>query len=224
MAARNAALVINDIQADAIESFARRTRNDLCLKQVEEVLILLEGVDDNLRFSDKVAEQLQVLNPEASRRLRSVPSLQSAAPGELERYISALEVDWDLEHRQEVLAKISHSGHKTVSIDPEQAYKHVRLVALRSGEILIEAGASSGFVYIPMEAGLRAAPLGGYKSAPVKPWIPLGVTGVIRGAPRNATVSADSPVQLLAIPKDVYLRFWHSTYTVQELDELLHAA
>src|SRR6185312_11083922 len=72
-AAHNAALAINDIQADAIESFLRpcdalapaaRTR-----KCPHQIRILLEGVEDNLQFVEMVRHELQRINPAAARRV-----------------------------------------------------------------------------------------------------------------------------------------------------------
>ena len=40
----------------------------------------------------------------------------------------------------------------------------------------------------------------------------MKVTGVVRGAVRNATIVAHAPLTLLAIPKAIYLRHWHRTY------------
>ena len=49
----------------------------------------------------------------------------------------------------------------------------------------------------------------------------LGISGVIRGAPRNATVKASQAVELLMIPRETYLKYWHRTYTAAELRERL---
>jgi hypothetical protein len=51
--------------------------------------------------------------------------------------------------------------------------------------------------------------------------MPLGITGVIRGAVRNATIIAEQAVQLLMMPKEVYLRYWHRTYSAEELVQRL---
>ena len=52
-------------------------------------------------------------------------------------------------------------------------------------------------------------------------WFPVGSTGVIRGASRNAHVVADQQIDVLMIPKEVYLRYWYWPYTFQEVRELL---
>jgi hypothetical protein len=44
---------------------------------------------------------------------------------------------------------------------------------------------------------------------------------VVRGARRNATVIAEATVELLMIPKGVYLREWHQTHTPETLRLML---
>jgi hypothetical protein len=222
-AAYNAALAVNDIQADTIESFRRPKPADRAgsqLKEAGEAQILLEGVDDNLGFAELVCQQLQLINPQAGARARSAPSLQNASVHELTRYLAAEAFDADVGRRREVLERISQSGHKTQDMDPVNGFKDVRLIRLKAGQVLIEAGSPSGFVYIPLGDGLKIIPLGGYAPFLVRPWMPLGITGVIRGAVRNATVVTEQDVALLMIPKEVYLREWHHTYGAAELTQL----
>jgi hypothetical protein len=220
-AAYSAALVVNDIQADVVDSYHRAAGASQRVKKLPaDIEILIELVDDNLEFAGLVCQQLLNLNPEAARHARVVPSLQVSSPLERTNYLRSDNVDWDLAQRQALLAKIEQFGHKTEGIDPDAGFTDVRLVKLRSGEKLIEAGAPSGFVYIPLGEGLRIVPLGGYQAFVVQPWMPVGVTGVIRGSIRNATVLAEKDMDLLAIPKDVFLKHWHHTYTPQEFARL----
>jgi hypothetical protein len=79
----------------------------------------------------------------------------------------------------------------------------------------------SAFVYVPLGDGLQILPLGGYTPFVVRAWMPIGSTGVARGAVRNATVVADRELPLLIIPKETYLQHWHRPYTDAELRELL---
>ena len=60
------------------------------------------------------------------------------------------------------------------------------------------------------------APLGGYHSFPAAPWLLLGTTGVVRGAERSATIVAERDVQVIMIPKSVYLAHWHHTLSLEE--------
>ena len=127
-------------------------------------------------------------------------------------YLGGILVDWDADRRLEILDKVAQSGHRVAGIDTAQAFEGVRQIRLQAGETLVEAGAPSGIVYIAEGEGLHGLPLGGYDAFAIRPWVPVGVTGVVRGAARNATVEADQDVALLAIPKDVYLKHWHRTY------------
>jgi hypothetical protein len=220
-AAYSAALVVNDIQTDVIESLQRP--NDVAqtaLKQPANIQILIESVDDNTAFADLVCQQLHSLNPIAARQARIVASLQASSALERIRYLRSAELDWALTCRQEMLQKIAHYGHKTERIDPIEGFKEVRQIDLRAGETLIESGAPSGFVYIPLGEGLRILPLGGYQAFAIQPWMPVGVTGVIRGSIRNAGVVAEQDLSLLAIPKGVFLKHWHHTYSPQEFAQL----
>jgi hypothetical protein len=223
-AAYCAALVVNDIQTDVLDSFQRAAGSagpeESCLKTAAGIQILLENVDDNVEFAELVQRQLQHINPSAARRIRTVPSLQNTSELERARYLAAGELEWDVAQRCAALERIAASGHKTRAMDALEGFRDVKLIELQAGEVLLEAGAPAGFVYIPLDAGLQVVPLGGYQPFFVTAWMPLGVTGVIRGAPRNATVIAAQPLALLMIPKDVYLKRWHHTYSPQEFGEL----
>ena len=213
-----AATVVNDIQGDVIESF-RRPRSDGELKRHDEILIRLEGTSDNLTFAPLVAEELLKLNPLLWRQVRTVPSMQGLAPAERDRYLHAPDVTWDAATRLDFWERVERSGQRVEAIDRDHAFEHVRIGHVRPGESLIEAGAQSGFVYIPLSDGLKVIPLGGYQSFDVAPWMPLGTTGVIRGAARNATIAADRDIDVLIIPKEVYLQHWHRPITLADLKQ-----
>ncbi|NNF63970.1 MAG: cyclic nucleotide-binding domain-containing protein [Acidimicrobiia bacterium] len=210
-AAECAALIVNDIQGDAIESF-RRPAGDNGLRQSCNVEILLESADDNPAFADLVRQALTELNPTAGAQARVVPSLQSKSAFERAHYLNGEVLSWDRDHCLSVLAEVARFGHRTDDIDPAAAFPHVRRLHLQADEYLIHAGAPAGFVYIAEGEGLRGIPLGGYGEFHIRPWIPVGVTGVIRGSIRNADIVADQDVTVLAIPRDVYVEFWHRTY------------
>jgi hypothetical protein len=220
-AAYSAALVVNDIQTDVIESLQRPADTaQTALRSPADIHILIESVDDNPAFANLLCQQLDILNPAAARQARIVASLQASSALERMRYLRSVDLNWDLACRQEMLRKIEQYGHKTERIDPIEGFKEVRQIELRAGETLIESGAPSGFVYIPLGEGLRILPLGGYQAFAIQPWMPVGVTGVIRGSVRNAGVVAEQDLALLAIPKDVFLKHWHHTYTPQEFAQL----
>jgi hypothetical protein len=108
--------------------------------------------------------------------------------------------------------RLAEGGHRSEAIDPDEAFRDVRSIDIGPGKTLIRAGTPSGFVYVPMGEGLIGHPLGGYGDFVIRPWVLLGVTGVIRGAIRNAKVTAEREVALLAIPKTTFLKHWHFTY------------
>lgn len=221
-AARCAALVVSDIFADTLGSFARpvtEVGSELS-QRVAGAAVLLESPDDNPAFAGLVRDSLSDIDPGAARRLRIVPSLQDATPRERARYLAGEPLQWSLERRQDLLERVAQSGHRTDGMDIDEAFRDVRQISLAAGEVLVEAGAPSGFVYVPEAAGLRGQPIGGYGPFTVTAWTPVGVTGVVRGAVRNATIVAETPLTLIAIPKDVYLRCWHRTYDAEAFARL----
>lgn len=221
-AAHCCAVVVNDIQSDVIESFRRSsTETTPRLKSATEMLILLEGVDDNLNFADMVRTELIRLNPTLENQVQSVPSLQNAAERERARYLAASDLEWGIDRKQDLLRKVEASGHRVDQIDLIEDFRHVRSITLHADETLVDAGAPSSFVYIPLGDGLMIIPLGGYESFEVQAWMPLGVTGVIRGAERNASIVAEKDVSLLIIPKEDFLKRWYHPHSLDELIAVL---
>lgn len=210
---------VQDIRIDVIESFRRPAEGSaaLGLKSADAIETWLESTDDNPDFVDRVCAELRRLSPDSGATIETVPSLKNTPDLERNRYLAAADIDWEQGRRHELLQRMALSGYKTQSINPVEAFRYVRQAHLCAGETLIEAGAPASTVYIPLGDGLRVVPLGGYASFSVRAWMPLGNTGVIRGALRNATVIADQDVSVLMIPRDVYLRHWHHTYTAEEM-------
>ncbi len=222
-AAFHAAVVVNDVQGDIIESF--RLPEDFPAsaappKSADDIQILLESVDDNLEFADQVCQELVHINSALAGRVRAVPSLQSMSEFERSRYLQAEEASLGPVRRREILEKMAAMGTKTQDIDPQSAFLDARCFTLKAGETLTQAGSVSGLVYVPMGDGLSGTPLGGYSPFTVPPWVPLN-TAVIRGATRNATIVAEQVVSVLAIPKEVYLRQWHRTFGLKEFTAML---
>lgn len=220
------AFAVQDIQADVIESFQRASHlaeqtSAPALKASAAIETWLESTDDNHSFVDLVCAALRERNPASSAKVLTVPSLQSLPDLERNRYLAATDIQWSEAERRALLARMAASGYKIDAIDIDQAFRHVRQVTLQSGETLIEADEPAGTVYVPLGDGLKILPLGGYDSFSVQAWMPLGSTGVIRGALRNAKVVAEQVVGALMIPKDVYLRHWYATYTIEELRQRL---
>lgn len=218
-AAEYAAFTLNDIQADVIGSFLHPSGE--VAKRAEDMRILMEEADDNPRFAPAVLAQFGALNAVMADRVCSVPSLRQASEVERNRYLNAREVDWDAERRAALLDRMAQAGYQRSALDAARGFVHVRWTSVAAGETLIEAGAPSGFVYIPLGDGLQVIPMGGYAPFSVNGWMPLGVTGVIRGAIRNAQVRAVAPVDVLIIPAQTYWRHWHNPYDTDELRRAL---
>jgi hypothetical protein len=222
-AVESAALVVDDIQRDVIESFIRPPADPAPAppKSAQEMALLLEEIDDSVDFVAQIRQHLELLRPALRGRIRTMPSLHQTSERERALYLAAGAVGWTEETRRTLLATMRRAGHRTDLIDPDRAFQDVHHIVLTEGEVLVEAGAPAAFVYIPLGPGLRIWPLGGYESLVARPWVPLGVTGVVRGARRNATVIAEATVELLMIPKGVYLREWHQTHTPETLRLML---
>ncbi len=222
--------VLDDIYKDVVLSFERSShdwRSDPLpapIRTPNEMNILLENTDDNPDFVPQVIQCLAAINPDAAAQCRAVPSLHNSTPAETQRYLNGRQVDWDAAHRQALLEKVGATGQNIARIDIQRAFEHVREVTLEAGEVLIEAGTPSGFVYLPLGEGLQITPLGGYESISMQGWFPVGITGVIRGATRNAKVVARHRLSMLIIPKEVYLQFWYWPYTFEEVRQLLRSA
>jgi hypothetical protein len=218
--AHSTAYVISDLLRDSVDSFWRATPVP-SMKTSKDIQILLESTDDDPYFAELVREQLCQLDPKVADQIQIVPSLKNISESERARYLAARELEWNAGQRQSILDKMNHAGQKLSNFDPLEGFKHVRFTELRAGEKLIEAGAPSSFVYIPLGDGLKIIPLGGYQSFSVAAWMPLGTTGVIRGDVRNADIIAEQSVSLLIIPKEIYLRYWYVPYSPLELKNIL---
>ncbi|NJP09277.1 MAG: hypothetical protein HC866_07145 [Leptolyngbyaceae cyanobacterium RU_5_1] len=222
-AVHSAAVVINDIQADVVGSFTRPadSGSPLPVKKLAcDMQLLLEGVDDNPEFAVAVCEELSRINPAIADACRPVASLQNADTAEVERYLSAIAPVWNLNDQQSILSQMAKSGQKVDHLNLTQAFSEVRLMTVNAGEVLLEANSPASFIYIPMSAGLKIFPLGGYQAVPAQPWVQIGNTSAIRGSLRNARVVAEQDVDLLIIPKQVYLQSWYNPYTTAEFVQL----
>ena len=89
------------------------------------------------------------------------------------------------------------------------------------GEVLVEAGSAPAFVYVAVGCSLRIEQLGGYQDIDVPPWIPIGVTGVVRRAERNSKVLVVEPGDVLMIPGELFAREWFRPYEPGEVANVL---
>ena len=215
---------VADVGADVLGAFAfRRPSSDLTepLCDGSAMRVELERPADEPAFADAVVTALARRDPTLAPRVAVVADLESAAPAERARYLRAIGVPADSDEAARVLRALGDRGLKVAAIDRSRAFEDVRHVGLMAGEVLVEAGTSPAFVYVAVDAGLEAQPLGGYARDDVPAWFPIGVTGVVRRAERNSTVVAVSPVEVLMIPGELFVREWFHPYDEQELAGLL---
>ena len=228
-AAKNAAQVINDIQADTLQSFKRNSQLDKGVfpdPQVafEDIQILIERTDDNPNFASWVIKALAKENASIGYRVKEAFSLQKYDLEEVQRYLNGMPLTDFLASKKNLRKKVFEHLHKAgYPFDVDSTIpgeEDIRVISLQSGEQLIRGGSRSGFVYFPMKEGLRVFPLGGYESRMASPWVALGNTGVIRGSIRNAHVFAEKKLALVCIPKDIYLADWYRPLRTKDLKEM----
>jgi hypothetical protein len=232
-AASYAAYAVHDIQADVIDSFQPLVTQAVSGAQTalpaHTIQIFLEEVDDNLAFAGIVREQLYALNPQLRGRVHIVPRNQPGQPAaeptdEEARYAAASSLIWSRAEQRAAAARLARGGHTMAAVQLDTVFDQVRLIRLHAGETLVEAGTAARYVYIPLGEGLTVVPLGGYEPFAAPAWLPLGSTGVIRGAQRNASIYATRDLTLLVIPQAVYLNAWHRPYQRAELVARLEGA
>ena len=113
--------------------------------------------------------------------------------------------------------QFARHGLNVDAIDRRAALRDALRVRLRPGEVVLSPGRQRRSCVIPLGPGIHVEPIGGYRPEQLQPWLPIGSTGVVRGAERNAAVIADTEVDVLAIPAERYLADWFKPYTVDEL-------
>lgn len=223
----SAAVVINDVQADVIESFRRGSEPPHSLppatRSEQDMQILIEDTEDNLEFGELVCEELLQLNPNLRGRVVPVISLQGADLQEVNRYVEGSQINWSLEKKQKFLSQITELGPKAAQINLEKAFQEVRQIQLQMGDVLYTSGTASWFVYIPFTQGLQVFPDRASVSYPIAPWALIGDIGLLRGSLRDARVVAEQSVELLMIPKEIYLKYWYLPYDIREFTALCHS-
>ncbi|MBI4781257.1 MAG: cyclic nucleotide-binding domain-containing protein [Oscillatoriophycideae cyanobacterium NC_groundwater_1537_Pr4_S-0.65um_50_18] len=221
-AAFSAAVVIQDIQADVIVSFRRPEPaqaldpGETYTKREQDMQILVEGVDDNPAFADLICQELSQLNPELTPRIKAVTSLQNVDLKQVERYLGGTQPPWGITEKLHLLDHVVKTGQKVDPIDLEVAFAETRLITVKAGEVLIERGVLSGFVYIPLQAGLMNVT----ERQAALPWVQIGDVEVIRGAIASVQVVAEQTVELLMIPKQIYMRHWYVSYDTDEFTQM----
>jgi len=124
-----------------------------------------------------------------------------------------------------LLRQLEQSGLRTERIDRNAAFEGIRRISVARGETVITAGCAASFVLVPMEEGLAVVSLGGYRRQPGRPWVPVGVTGVIRGAERNSVIVAERALDVILIPGATFAEHWFHPFDeveVREIAQRLH--
>jgi hypothetical protein len=225
-AARSVADVVEDIVADVIPSFSGTTVGDGLeppSRAIEDVEIQLERPDDHPGFADAVAALIAERDPSLARRLVVVADVEGASPDERRRYHGGDPVDPNGSDADDVLRGMGACGVDTDGLDRATAFSEVRRATIRPGEALVARGSPPAFVYVPTAPGLVVRPDGGYAPRPLHPWIPVGTTGVIRRAERNAGIEAEHEVDVIIIPGELYARAWLHPLQPEELAARLRA-
>jgi hypothetical protein len=227
--ATNAALaatarVVADIGADVLGAFeVRRTSPELpepwCVPG--SMLLELERPADEPAFAELVAEAVARDEPGLSGRVFVVADLENASPAERARYLEGIAIAADSDEAGEILDTLEAHGMRVGIIDRRAAFEDVRRVRVGAGEVLVEPGSPPAFVYIAFESSLRIEQLGGYQPIELQPWIPIGVTGVVRRAERNSKVTAAKPGEVLMIPGELFAREWFRPYEKSEIMSVL---
>src|SRR5262249_37152848 len=125
------------------------------------------------------------------------------------------------EDASEILKALGAHGMRVAAIDRRRAFEDVRRVRVDEGEVLVDAGSPPAFVYVAVDFSVLIEQPGGYEVLELHPWIPIGVTGVVRRAERNARVLASRAGEMLIIPGELFAREWFRPYDRGELADVL---
>lgn len=213
LVARCSVDTVADVEADALGSFADASSGSRSARLVKVV-----PPPDNPEFARLVVEALECEHPRLAGRTVLVDEPYPTPPVETaEWYATAVAVvDGDPEV-DAWFEQFSLHGVNVDAIDRRRALRDVKRVRVHPGEVVFSPGTAASVVVIPLGRGLRVVPTGGYRQRPLEPWLPVGSTGVVRGAERNAAVIADAEIDLLAIPAERYLDDWFRPFTPDEL-------
>jgi hypothetical protein len=218
------ARVVADIGADVLGAFAVRHRS-LDLPEPacdpDSIRVELERPADEPAFAETVAEAAARIDLLLRGRIFVVADLENTSPAERARYLEAITIDAESDEAGGILGALEAHGLRVAGIDRRKAFEDVRRVRVDEGEVLVEAGSAPAFVYVAVGCSLRIEQLGGYQDIDVPPWIPIGVTGVVRRAERNSTVVVVGPGDVLMIPGELFAREWFRPYEPGEFANVL---
>ena len=222
-AAESVANAVGDIWSDVEPSFRGVVARGLPAprRTADDMLIRLERPADEPGFADLVAEVLRTQDLGLASRVVVVEDVESAAPAERLRYDLGSPVDPRGPIADEVVARLAKHGCDLSHLDRAVAFEEVCSATVASGDVLVEQGSYPAFVYVPLAAGLTVRPAGGYAEAALHPWVPVGTTGAIRRAGRNADVVVEAALDVLMVPSRLYVRSWLRPLRPEELAQRL---
>jgi hypothetical protein len=220
LAVASVAAVVVDIVADVLPSIAGTTVGDGLTPPAHPVTgirIQLERPSDRPAFAAELAAAVAGLDPALAPRLETVADTFAADAAERARYLRGEPLAPTDETGSVLLCRMAERGARVDGLDPARAFAEVVRACVAAGERLVALGSRPAFVYVPTGDGLVVRPDGGYAPAPLAAWVPVGTTGVIRGAERNGDIVAEREVEVVIIPGDRYVRDWLRPLTVAEL-------
>jgi hypothetical protein len=209
-AAGSVADAIHDIWSDVEPSFRGVLARELPepTRTADDMVVRLERPPDAPGFAEVVREVLCALAPELADRVLVVEDVEGADPAERLRYDLGDPVEPWGPLADEVVARLAEHGSDISQMDRVSAFTEVCRATVTAGEVLVERGSPPAFVYVPLAEGLTVHPVGGYAPSALHPWVPVGTTGAIRRAGRNADVVAERDVDVLMVPGRLYVGSW----------------
>lgn len=221
---RSVALIICDILGDVLDSLRLPDtyRGKETIHKTTPITVFVENVQNYFEYTRLVCEEIKHLRPELSNRIKNHIHFDNIPFIENQRYLNGKLVDWSMAKKEKLIENIGKLGFKIDKIQLTDAFSGVKIIHLSKGEFLFEADSSPGFVYIPLvKNSLIVLPLGGYAALEVPAYTILGITSIISGTKRNASIYVQRDTKLLILPQDIYLNFWHATYNECELRNVL---
>jgi hypothetical protein len=186
-----------------------------------DMMLQLERPNDAPAFAELVAQMVRRLRPDRAGSVEVVHDLASADPEERRRYEEGRPVDPGGSLADDILVSLAAHGTETSHVDRSAGFAEMRLARVAAGEVVVSVGSFPAFVYVPLGPGLTVHPVGGYPPAELHPWVPVGVTGAVRKAPRNGEIVADRDVRVLVIPSEEFVAVWLRPLEPQRLRERL---
>ncbi len=210
------ALVIENFYSDISASFEKLYK----LQNNEaKITLLLESSYDYSPFTEIVKEQLFFLDM-PRKFIQNVPPFKYSAKQEKERYLSAPDILSSSDESEAFITERLKSVY-ALFLSPKQALQNVKIIELKPGEVLVNEGDPSNFVYIPLDDGLEGFSQTNKIRFYPKAWMLVAHISVIQQSKRTATISATKKIKILMIPGIIYMRFWHVDYSIDELKKII---